>query len=140
VLRPGTDLTLVTYGASCRVAMEAARDAAELGIDVEVIDVQTLLPFDTQGVVRASLQKTNRLMVLDEDVPGGASAFILQQVLEHQDGYRWLDARPTTVTAQEHRPAYGTDGNFWSKPEAEHVFTAVYDIMHEADPQRWPRL
>lgn len=140
ILRAGTDLTVVTYGASCRVAMEAANDASEVGIDVEVIDVQTLLPFDIHGVVGASLQKTNRLMILDEDVPGGASAYILQQVLEHQDGYRWLDSRPTTITAQEHRPAYGTDGNFWSKPEPEHVFAAIYAVMHEADPQRWPRV
>jgi len=137
VLREGADVTLVTYGASCRVAMEAADQLSELGISVEVIDAQTLLPFDTQGVIRRSLQHTNRLAVLDEDVPGGASAYILRQVLEVQDGYRLLDSKPITITATEHRPAYGTDGNFWSKPEVEHVFKAIYDLMSEVDPQRW---
>ncbi len=137
VIRQGADVTLVTYGASCRVAMDAAEQLSELGIDVEVIDAQTLLPFDTEGVIRRSLEKTNRLVVLDEDVPGGASAYILRQVLEVQDGYRLLDSKPITSTATEHRPAYGTDGNFWSKPEVEHVFKAIYDLMSEVDPQRW---
>lgn len=138
ILREGGDVTLVTYGASCRVAMEAAADLATLGIEVEVIDIQTLLPFDTVGTIGASLRKTNRLVLLDEDVPGGASAYMLQQVLEHQDAYRFLDSKPLTITAQEHRPAYGTDGNYWSKPEAEHVFTAIYELMHEVHPERWP--
>lgn len=138
ILREGADLTLLTYGASCRVAMEAAKSLEEVGISVEVIDAQTLLPFDLSGRVGESLRKTNRLVVLDEDVPGGASAYLLRQVLEVQDGYRWLDSRPLTITATEHRPAYGTDGNFWSKPEPEHVFEAVYNLMHEVDPTRWP--
>lgn len=138
VLQEGHDLTLLTYGASCRVALDAARSLAEVGISVEVIDAQTLLPFDIHGVVVNSLKKTNRLVIFDEDVPGGASAYILRQVLEVQDGYRWLDSRPLTITATEHRPAYGTDGNFWSKPEAEHVFDGVYNLMREVDPTRWP--
>lgn len=138
ILREGADLTLLTYGASCRVAMEAAKSLEEVGISVEVIDAQTLLPFDLSGRVGESLRKTNRLVVFDEDVPGGASAYLLRQVLEVQDGYRWLDSRPLTITATEHRPAYGTDGNFWSKPEPEHVFEAVYNLMHEVDPTRWP--
>ena len=111
--------------------------SCELGIDVEVVDAQTPLPFDTEGVIRRSLEKTNRLVVLDEDVPGGASAYILRQVLEVQDGYRLLDSKPITITATEHRPAYGTDASFWSKPEVEHVFKAIYDLMSEVDPQRW---
>lgn len=137
VLREGSDLTIVTYGASCKVAMDAAIDLEMIGISVEIVDVQTLLPFDTSGVILESLSKTNRLLVLDEDVPGGASAYIMRNVLEVQDGYRHLDSKPISVTATEHRPAYGTDGNFWSKPEMEHVFRAVYAIMHEVDPQRW---
>jgi pyruvate/2-oxoglutarate/acetoin dehydrogenase E1 component len=138
ILREGTDLTLVTYGSSCRVAMDAAKALEEVGISVEVIDAQTLLPFDLHGITARSLQKTNRLVVMDEDVPGGASAYIMRQVLELQDGYRWLDSKPLTITATEHRPAYGTDGNFWSKPEVEHVYQAIYDMMHEVAPSRWP--
>ncbi|RPI67479.1 MAG: transketolase [Ignavibacteriae bacterium] len=138
ILREGTDLTLVTYGSSCRVAMDAAKSLEEVGISVEVIDAQTLLPFDLHGITARSLQKTNRLVVMDEDVPGGASAYIMRQVLEVQDGYRWLDSKPLTITATEHRPAYGTDGNFWSKPEVEHVYQAIYDMMHEVAPNRWP--
>ena len=128
VLREGTDVTLVTYGANCRVAAEAAEHWQRSGSSVEIVDVQTLLPFDTGSKIRESLQKTNRLVVLDEDVPGGASAYMMRQILEVQDGYQLLDSKPITITATEHRPAYGTDGNFWSKPEAEHIFKAVYDL------------
>lgn len=138
ILREGTDLTLVTYGSSCRVAMDAAKALEEVGISVEVIDAQTLLPFDLHGITARSLQKTNRLVVMDEDVPGGASAYIMRQVLEVQDGYRLLDSKPLTITATEHRPAYGTDGNFWSKPEVEHVYQSIYNMMHEVAPSRWP--
>ena len=110
----------------------------EVGIEVEVIDVQSLLPFDRPGLMGRSLQKTNRLVVLDEDMPGGASAYILQQVLEGQDGYHYLDSQPRTITAQEHRPAYGTDGDYFSKPNVEDVFEGVYRLMHEAEPGRFP--
>jgi 2-oxoisovalerate dehydrogenase E1 component len=109
-----------------------------VGIDVEIIDVQTLLPFDVGHVIRRSLEKTNRLVVLDEDVPGGASAFILRNILEEQNGYHLLDSKPLTITAQEHRPAYGTDGNYWSKPEVEEIFRTIYFLMRESDPNRWP--
>ncbi|MEZ4734328.1 MAG: thiamine pyrophosphate-dependent enzyme [Caldilineaceae bacterium] len=139
-LRPGSDITLVTYGACCRIALTAAAQLQELGIEVEVIDVQSLLPFDRHQSLVQSLQKTSRLVVLDEDVPGGASAYILQQVLEVQDGYHWLDSPPRTITAQPHRPAYGTDGDYFSKPNVEDVVTEIYDLMHESDPQRYPRL
>ena len=138
VLRTGSDVTLVTYGACCDIALAAAAQLAEVGIEVEVIDVQSLLPFDRPGLIGQSLQKTSRLVVLDEDMPGGASAYILQQVLEGQDGYHHLDGRPRTITAQEHRPAYGTDGDYFSKPNVEDVFEGVYRVMHEAEPARFP--
>jgi pyruvate/2-oxoglutarate/acetoin dehydrogenase E1 component len=140
VLRPGSDLTLLTYGACCRLALEAAAALAEVGIEVEVIDAQTLLPFDRDGRVAQSLAKTARLLVVDEDVPGGASAYLLQQVLEAQDGYRLLDSPPRTLTAAAHRPAYGSDGDYFSKPNAESIFVAAYALLQEADPGRFPPL
>jgi pyruvate/2-oxoglutarate/acetoin dehydrogenase E1 component len=138
VLRTGTDLTLVTYGPNCRYAQEAADRLQEVGISIEIIDVQTLLPFDLNHTIVESLQKTNRLLVLDEDVPGGSSSFMLQQILEKQKGYRWLDSEPRTLTAKENRPAYGTDGDYWSKPSAEDIFETVYELMHEVEPARFP--
>lgn len=138
VLRNGTDVTLVTYGPNCRYAQEAAERLEETGISLEIIDVQTLLPFDRYHRIVESLKKTNRLVVLDEDVPGGASSFILQQIVEKQGGYRWLDSEPRTLTARENRPAYGTDGDYWSKPSVEDIFETVYELMHEAEPARFP--
>ena len=138
VLRAGDDVTLVTYGACCRIAAEAAEQLARVGLEVELIDVQTLLPFDRPRRVLASLEKTGRLVVLDEDVPGGASAYLLQQVLEEQGGYAWLDSPPVTITARAHRPAYGSDGDYFSKPNREDVFHAVYRLAHEAEPARFP--
>ncbi len=138
VIREGRDVTVVTYGASCRVAIEAATMLEQTGVDVEIIDVQSLLPFDIHGKIVESLKKTNRVLFFDEDVPGGTVSYMMQEVLEKQHGYKWLDSEPRTLAAQPHRPAYGTDGNYWSKPEADHVFTAVYDIMHEANPKKYP--
>jgi len=138
VVRQGTDITVVTYGATVRVALDAAATLDRLGISTEVVDVQTLLPFDTRGVILQSLQKTNRILFLDEDVPGGTTAYMMRQVLEVQDGYRFLDSAPATLTAAEHRPAYGTDGNFWSKPEAEHICMKIYGLMQEVSPQKFP--
>lgn len=138
VLRPGADLTLVTYGACCPVALEAAADLARVGADVEVIDVQTLLPFDLHGAITESLRKTGRLLVLDEDVPGGASAYILQQVLEVQGGFQHLDSPPRTVTARPHRTAYTSDGDYASKPNAADVFRTAYELLREAEPGRFP--
>lgn len=138
ILRSGTDVTLVTYGACCRIALDAADDLSRVGIDVEVIDVQTLLPFDRPGTLGASLQKTNRILFLDEDVPGGTTAYMMQEVIETQQGYHWLDAAPKTLSARPHRPAFGSDGDYYSKPAREDVFDAVYEIMHEADPRRFP--
>jgi pyruvate/2-oxoglutarate/acetoin dehydrogenase E1 component/TPP-dependent pyruvate/acetoin dehydrogenase alpha subunit len=138
VLRQGTDVSVVTYGALCRIALEAAEKLSEVGIEAEVIDVQTLLPFDRHGRIVESLRKTNRVLFLDEDVPGGATAYMMQQVLEVQGGYAWLDSAPKTLSGKEHRPAYGSDGDYFSKPSRESVFEAVYDMMHETDPGSFP--
>ena len=138
VIRPGGDVTLVTYGACCRIAVEAAELLAKVGIEIEVIDVQSLLPFDLPGVILESLKKTSRILFVDEDVPGGTTAYMLQQVLERQGGYQWLDAAPRTLPAQPHRPAYGSDGDYWSKPNREAIFETVYELMHEAQPAKYP--
>ncbi|HEX9731427.1 MAG TPA: thiamine pyrophosphate-dependent enzyme [Thermoanaerobaculia bacterium] len=138
VLRPGNDVTLVTYGACCPIALAAAEQLAEVGADVEVIDVRTLLPFDRPGLIGQSLRRTGRVVFLDEDVPGGATAYMLQQVVEGQQGYAWLDSQPRTIPAAAHRPAYASDGDYWSKPNVETVFRAVYELLHEAEPSRYP--
>jgi len=140
VLRPGTDLTLVTYGSCVRIAQEACTRLEEFGVDVELIDVQTLLPFDLEHRIAESVRKTNRLLVLDEDVPGGASAYILQQAMEGQELFRWLDSAPETLTAAPHRTPYGSDGDYFSKPSADDVFEKVYRIMSEAEPGHFPGL
>lgn len=137
VIRAGKDLTIVTYGACIRVAQVACERLAALGIDVELIDVRTLLPFDTKSVILASIQKTNAVMFMDEDVPGGATAFMMQQVLEEQGGYDFLDAMPRTLSSQPHRAAYGSDGDYFSKPNAEDVFDYAYSIMRERDPETY---
>ena len=139
VLRAGGDVTVVTYGPLCRIATEAAEVLASLGVDVELIDVQSLMPFDLHGKIVESLKKTNRILLLDEDVPGGTTAFMMQEVLEKQGGYQWLDSAPRTLSGRAHRPAYGTDGNYWSKPNAEDIVYTVYDLMHEADPKKYPK-
>lgn len=138
VLREGTDVTVVTYGACCRIALDAAERLAEMGIETEIVDVQTLLPFDLNGRIVESIKKTNRVLFLDEDVPGGASAYMLQQVVEGQGGFAWLDSPPRTLAAKAHRPSYGSDGDYFSKPNRETVFEAVYEIMHETDPGSFP--
>lgn len=140
VLREGKDITLVTYGSTCRIVVDAAQQLAEFGISVEVVDVQSLLPFDRNKRVLDSLKKTNRIAFIDEDVPGGASAFMMQNVLERDGGYAYLDSKPITITAMEHRPAYGTDGDYFSKPNAEDIFEKIYAVMHELDPQRFKKL
>jgi pyruvate/2-oxoglutarate/acetoin dehydrogenase E1 component/TPP-dependent pyruvate/acetoin dehydrogenase alpha subunit len=140
ILRSGEDVTVVTYGACCRLALEAANLLGEVGIDTEVIDVQSLLPFDVDNSIVESLKKTGRILFLDEDVPGGATAYMMQAVLEKQGGYWWLDSEPRTLTAKAHRPAYGSDGDYWSKPTVEQIFDAVYEQMSEADPASYPDL
>jgi 2-oxoisovalerate dehydrogenase E1 component len=139
-LRRGDDVTVVTYGALCPIALEAAADLAALGIETEVIDVQTLMPFDRDGAIVESLRRTNRVLFLDEDVPGGASAYMMREVLEVQGGYDWLDARPRTLSAREHRPAYGSDGDYFSKPQRDTIVETVYEIMREGDPGRFPAI
>jgi pyruvate/2-oxoglutarate/acetoin dehydrogenase E1 component/TPP-dependent pyruvate/acetoin dehydrogenase alpha subunit len=138
VLREGTDITLVTYGACCRIVLEAAERLRQVGVDAEVIDVQSLLPFDVHAGILESLKKTSRIVFIDEDVPGGATAYMLQEVIEKQSGYAWLDSPPRTLSAKPHRPAYGSDGDYWSKPNVEQIFETVYEIMHEVDPARYP--
>jgi pyruvate/2-oxoglutarate/acetoin dehydrogenase E1 component len=138
IIREGTDITLVTYGSCVRIAREASEQLEAFGIDVELIDVQTLLPFDLPGIIGHSVQKTGRVVFFDEDVPGGATAFMMQKVLEEQGAYQHLDSAPATITGMEHRPAYGTDGDYFSNPNAENVFEVLYDMMHEADPGRYP--
>ncbi len=135
IIKEGTDLTLVTYGSCCRIAMEAITDLEEVGISVEVIDIQSLLPFDREHRIVKSVKKTNRIMILDEDVSGGASAFILQKILEEQNAYSYLDSKPITLASKDHRPAYGTDGDYFSKPSVDDVFEKIYQIMHESDPK-----
>jgi len=140
ILRKGTQLTIVTYGSMCRIVMDAAAELAEIGIDLEVIDVQTLLPFDVHGVIGESIKKTNRVIFADEDVPGGASAFMLQQVLENQNVFKYLDSEPQTLAAKEHRTAYSSDGDYFSKPSIEDVIERVYSIMNEVDPKKFPSI
>jgi pyruvate/2-oxoglutarate/acetoin dehydrogenase E1 component len=140
VIRAGNDVTVVTYGACCRIALDAADKLSKVGIDVELVDVQSLLPFDINGKIVESLKKTNRILFLDEDVPGGGSAYMMQEVIEKQGGYYHLDSPARTLSAKAHRPAYGSDGDYWSKPNSETVFDAVYEMMHEVDPVAYPEI
>jgi pyruvate/2-oxoglutarate/acetoin dehydrogenase E1 component/TPP-dependent pyruvate/acetoin dehydrogenase alpha subunit len=139
-IREGTDITVVSYGSTLRLVEEAAKDLSQDGIEIEIIDAQSLLPFDLNHDCVKSLAKTNKLIVIDEDVPGGASAYILQEILENQNGYQYLDSKPSTVTSKAHRPAYGTDGDYFSKPSAEDIFEKIYAIMHEFNPNRFKSL
>ncbi|THD67955.1 transketolase [Robertkochia marina] len=139
-LKEGKDITIVSYGSTLRIVEQVAKELLEVDIDVEVIDAQTLLPFDIDHNTVKSLKKTNRLLVVDEDVPGGASAYLMQEILENQGGYKYLDSAPQTITAKEHRPAYASDGDYFSKPNAEDIFEKVYNIMHEANPGKYPAL
>lgn len=138
-VKEGSDITLVSYGSTLRIVEQVAKELMEVGIDAEVIDVQSLIPFDLNHDIVKSVAKTNRLLVIDEDVPGGASAYILQEIVEKQGAYEFLDSAPQTLAAQPHRPAYGTDGDYFSKPNAEDIFEKVYQIMHEASPSDFPK-
>ncbi len=139
-VKNGTDITLVSYGSTLRLVEQTAKELLEIGIDAEVIDVQSLLPFDLNHDIVKSIAKTNRLMIIDEDVPGGASAYILNEILNIQNAYQHLDSQPKTLTARPHRPAYGTDGDYFSKPSVEDIFEKVYAMMHEVSPQDYPKL
>ncbi len=138
ILRSGEDVTIVTYGSMCRIVMEAAEELSKVGISCEVIDAQTLLPFDVHNRIAESIKKTNRAIFADEDVPGGASAYMMQQVIEGQGAYFHLDSQPITISAKAHRPAYGSDGDYFSKPNIEEVFDTVYALMAESDPTSFP--
>lgn len=140
VIKEGTDVTIVTYGSMCRIVMEAAVQLENIGIFVEVIDIQTLLPFDISHKIVESIRKTNRVIFADEDMPGGASAYMMQEVLDNQNAYRWLDSKPVCIAAQPHRPAYSSDGDYFSKPNVENVFDAAYAIMHEVNPELFPEI
>lgn len=140
ILEEGTDLTLVTYGSCVRIAQDAIEQLKGFNISVELIDVQTLLPFDIHGMILESVKKTGRVLFFDEDVPGGATAYMMQKVLEEQGAFYHLDSEPRTLAAQEHRPAYATDGDYFSNPNAENVFEAVYAMMRESDPIKYPKL
>ncbi len=139
-IKEGTDITLVSYGSTLRIVEEAAKELQQAGIDAEIIDVQSLLPLDINHDVVKSVAKTNRLLVIDEDVPGGASAYILNHIMEVQGGYKFMDSKPQTLSAKDHRPPYGTDGDYFSKPSVEDVYEKVYEIMHEANPSEFPKL
>jgi len=140
VLREGTDITVVSYGSTLRIVQEVAQELQEIGISIEIIDPQTLYPFDTQNLCGKSLKKTNKLLVVDEDIPGGGSAYIMHNILESQGGYYTLDAQPRTLTAKEHRPPYGSDGDYFTKPSHDDVIEAVYGMMSEANPHKFPPL
>lgn len=139
-IKTGSDITVVSYGSTLRIVEQAAKELLEIGIDVEIIDAQSLLPFDINHDCVKSIAKTNRLLVVDEDVPGGASAYILQQIIDEQNAYQYLDSKPQTLASKAHRPAYGTDGDYFSKPSVEDVFEKIYAIMHEAKPNRFTKL
>ena len=140
ITRAGKDITLVTYGSTWKIVTEAVEELAKLGIDAEVIDVQSLLPFDLSEEISESVKKTNRLAVIDEDVEGGASAYIMQQILEKQGAFRYLDSKPLTIAAKNHRPAYASDGDYFSKPSVEDVVEKVYDLFHESNPAKFPKI
>ena len=140
ITRTGKDITLVTYGSTWKIVTEAVEELAKLGIDAEVIDVQSLLPFDLSAEISESVKKTNRLAVIDEDVEGGASAYIMQQILEKQGAFRYLDSKPLTIAAKDHRPAYASDGDYFSKPSVEDIVEKVYDLFHESNPAKFPKI
>ena len=139
-IKSGIDITLVSYGSTLRIVEDAAKELLQVGIDAEIIDVQPLLPIDINQELVKSVSKTNRLLIIDEDVPGGASAYILQKILDEQNGYQHLDSKPQTLTAKQHRPPYGTNGDYFSQPQVEDVFEKVYEIMHESNPNKYPKL
>jgi pyruvate/2-oxoglutarate/acetoin dehydrogenase E1 component len=139
-VKKGSDISVVSYGSTLRMVIEVAHELVEVGIDVEVIDAQTLLPFDLASDVLKSVQKTNRLLVVDEDVPGGCASYLIHEIIEKQGAYKYLDSAPQTLTGKAHRPAYATDGDYFSKPSADDIFEKIYEIMHEANPRDYPKL
>ena len=139
-IKEGNDITVVSYGSTLKIVEDVVNDLLQVGIDIEIIDAQSLMPFDKNHDVLKSIQKTNRLIVIDEDVPGGASAYLLNHILEEQNAYEFLDSKPITLTAKDHRAAYGTDGDYFSKPNAEDIFESIYNIMREVNPSKYKKL
>ncbi|MFJ1262435.1 thiamine pyrophosphate-dependent enzyme [Capnocytophaga canis] len=139
-VREGKDITIVSYGSTLRIVCQVAEELSEFGIDAEVIDIQSLLPFDLNHDIVKSIAKTNRLLIIDEDVPGGASAYIMQKILEEQNAYQYLDSAPQTLCSKDHRPAYASDGDYFSKPNAEDIFEKIYEIMRESNPAKFPKI
>ena len=140
ILKSGIDITLISYGSTLRIVQKVAVDLEKYEISAEVIDIQTLLPFDIKCEIKMSIAKTSRLMIIDEDMPGGGSAYILQQLMDNQNIYQYLDTQPKLISAMPHRPAYGEDGDYFSKPSADDIFEEVYEIMHETNPSKYPKL
>ncbi|MFD1316946.1 alpha-ketoacid dehydrogenase subunit alpha/beta [Namhaeicola litoreus] len=139
-IKEGSDVTVLSYGSTLRLVEEASKDLSAIGIDVEIIDAQCLMPFDLKHEILNSIKKTNRLVIVDEDIPGGASAYLFENVVNKQNGYLYLDSKPTTITAKAHRPAYGTDGDYFSKPSVNDIFEGIYSVMHEAFPRKFRSL
>jgi pyruvate/2-oxoglutarate/acetoin dehydrogenase E1 component len=140
IVREGTDMTVVSYGSTLHLCIQAAEELAAIGINIEIVDAQTLLPFDTTQVCLNSIKKTNRLLIVDEDVPGGASAYLLDNILNKQGAFQYLDSQPETLASKEHLPAYSTDGDYFSKPSVDDIVEKVYLMMHECRPSDFPKL
>jgi pyruvate/2-oxoglutarate/acetoin dehydrogenase E1 component len=140
IINEGSDITLVTYGSCVRIAEDAVKQLKEFNISVELIDVRSLIPFDINRIIVESVKRTNKVLFFDEDVPGGATAYMMQIVMEEHNGYYYADSKPRTLTAKPHRAAYSTDGDYFSNPNAEDVFDAVYNIMHEYNPENYPKI
>ena len=139
-MRIGKDITLVSYGSTLRIVLEAAEELYGMSIDAEVIDIQSLIPFDLHNEIRKSVEKTNRLLIIDEDVPGGGTAYILNELIEKQNIFPLLDSKPKTLSAKAHRPAYGSDGDYFSKPSLDDIIETAYEIIHEFEPKKFPKL
>ena len=140
IVKEGKDITLVSYGSTFNLCVIAEKSLEQLGISVELIDVQTLIPFDTNHIIKKSIEKTNRLIIVDEDVSSGATAYILDKIMVEQNAFFNLDSAPVTLSAKDHRPAYGTDGDYFSKPNVDDIIEKVYEIMNETDPSSFPSL
>ena len=140
IINSGKDITVVSYGSTLNLIQELIHELSEVNISIELIDVQTLIPFDIEKEISKSVSKTNRLLIIDEDVPGGGTGFILSELISKQNIYNFLDSEPKILSAKNHRPAYGTDGDYFSKPSKEDVFEKIYEMMNESDPQQYPKL
>ena len=139
-IKEGSDVTVLSYGSTLKIVEETAKNLAQVDIDIEIIDAQSLLPFDVNHDVVKSIQKTNRLIIIDEDVKGGASAYLLDEILNSQNAYQYIDSKPLTITAKAHRPAYGSDGDYFSKPNSSDIFEQIYAVMHEVNPEKYKKL